>query len=146
MSAALPSVPPVSEVNPAGLVLPSDGKVPTAQDALNLALTWAKWTGATRPQLVELKLETLKAAMDETDQRTNQPVGSSMAAFQKADPGKPVWRVVFGGDTLLTPRCPPTDAMSTPVACPTTRSVQFVTNPVTGGALRKTFGIATPAS
>lgn len=134
-----PSIP--SNVNPEHLTLPAGASIQSVQQVVDLATKWAGQIGATHPQVEQIRLETIKTAMVTTQAQLGQPTASALAAQSGVDPAKPVWRILLGGDQFALPSCPAPASTATPDNCGTSTSVQFIIDPLSGDAIRDTFGV-----
>jgi hypothetical protein len=129
------------EVNPQHLNLPADAVIQTVPQIQDLTTRWAKQIGATHPQVAQVRLETIKTAMETAQRQIGQPPSGALMAQPGTDPATPVWRILLDGDTFALPGCPAPASPATPDNCGTTTSVQFVVDPMTGDAIRDTFGV-----
>lgn len=130
-----------AEVNPEHLTLPSEASIQTAQQVVDLATRWATQVGATHPQVEEIRLETIKTAMETTLVRLGQPTSLAMVGQPGVDPMKPVWRILLGGDNFALPSCPAPVSTATPDNCGTSTSIEFVIDPMSGDAIQDTYGV-----
>lgn len=128
-----------TQVNPSGLTIPAGAKLATEAQVISFASNWAKQDGAVKPELVELRLETLQTALETTDKQIGTDPRGAMSAQKPTDAKKPVWRVLFNG-TVRIPSCPVPDNAATPDDCGTTSSVEYVIDPMDASEYSATYG------
>jgi hypothetical protein len=130
--------------NPEGLTTPMDAQVATAEEALDVALWLARANGAVSPQLKELKLERIEAALAEAQRLAGEDPSTAMQGQPGIDPVRPVWRIVFDGDTFTHPSCPASDVdeRGTPETegCGSSPRVQYIIDAATGQLVSATYG------